>query len=277
MPVIPTVSSFGEALWVGLTALLAGIIAFLPGLLAAVLLLVGGWILSGIVGRLAETLLNRFGFEQAATRAGISGFMSRTGNTHLNASRLLSELVKWFIRLLAIDLAANAVGLLELVRLINRVVLWLPNLFLAIVILMLGILLGRFAARMVRGVAAEAGIGAPEFLGTLTQYALVGFALVVALNQVGIAGDLLTIVFAGILGGAALGIAIAFGLGGSEVAADLWRGGASAAGQLGRTLATDGGRREDMAGMPEPSAADAHGTGPQGAPPVGVEQPESDL
>jgi hypothetical protein len=223
MPVISTVTSFGEAVLVSITAALATFLAFIPALIGAILILVVGWILAGFIARLVETLLNRVGFEQAATRTGISGFLSRAGGGDVRASRVIAEPVKWFIRLIFLEAAANAIHLTALTDLINRVILWLPSLLVALIVLILGALLGQWLARAVRGAAGQAGVGNAALLAAVARYGVIAFAVLVAMNQVGVAATLVNTLFIGLCGAVALAIGLAFGLGGRETAAEMVR------------------------------------------------------
>jgi hypothetical protein len=212
-----------QALLLSVTAALTTLLSFIPTLIGALLILVIGWIISGIVARLVVTLLERAGFERAAQRTGITGFMTQAGYRDARAAVVMGELVKWAIRLITLEAVANALKLTALTDILNRIILWIPNLIVALVILMVGMLVGRFLAGLVRGTASEAGLGNPNLLASVAQYAVIGFAVIAAVNQVGIAKDLVLILFEGLVGALALAIAIAFGLGGRDVAGRMWQ------------------------------------------------------
>jgi hypothetical protein len=220
---MPQITSFGEAVLVSVTAALVAILSFLPALAGAIILLIIGWFLADLVARLVGTLLRRLGFETVARRTGVTGFIHLTGAKDASASMVLAELIKWFIRLIFIELAAEALHLSAVTGLINSIVLFIPNLVVALVVVMIGALIANFAANVVRGGAGEMGFRNPNLLATLARYAILTFAVLIALHQVGIASTLVDTLFMAIVGAIALAAGLAFGLGGRDVAAQLWK------------------------------------------------------
>lgn len=222
----------GQSILVSLTAALTAFLTFIPALIGAILLLVIGWLLSGAIGRLVTGLLQKVGFERAAAATGVSRFVGMTGaGSGMTASRIMGELVKWFIRLIFIELAAEALHLSAITTLINSIILFIPNLIVALVVVMIGVLVANFIAGFVRGGAAEAGFKSPNLLASAARYAIIGFAVLIALNQIGIAATLVNTLFIGLVGALALAVGLAFGLGGREVASQLWEQWASTGGR----------------------------------------------
>lgn len=219
--VVPTVTNFFEAVMVSLAAALMTLLSFIPALIGAVILLIVGWILSGFAARVVTALLQRVGFETAASRTGVTNFMHRTGARQMTASSVMGEIVKWFIRLIFIEAAAQAVHLEAVTQVINRVILFIPNLVVALVVVMIGMLIANFVAGLVRGAASEASLGSPNLLAAVAKYAIMAFAVIVAVNQVGIASTLVNTLFMAVVGAIALAIGLAFGLGGRDVARDM--------------------------------------------------------
>ena len=222
--VVPTVTNFFQAVMVSLAAALMTLLSFIPALIGAVILIIVGWLLSDFIARLVVALLERVGFETAAQRTGITGFMSRTGARDTRAGYLLGELVKWFIRLIFIEAAAQAVHLQAVTQVINQIILFIPNLVVALVVLMIGAIIARFVAGLVRGSAGEAGFQNPNLLATVAQYAIRAFAVIVAINQIGVAATLVNTLFMAFCGALALALGLAFGLGGRDVAGQVWQG-----------------------------------------------------
>lgn len=231
---MPLVANIGEAFLVSIAAALTALLAFLPALIGAIIILIIGWVLSGLVARLVTTLLRRIGFETVAQRTGVSGFITMTGARDASASMLMGELIKWLIRLIFIEMAASALHLSAVTGLINSIILFIPNLIVALVVVMLGALVANFVAGIVRGSAGEMGMANPNILAAVAKYAIIGFAIIIAMNQVGIAATLVNTLFMALVGAIALAAGLAFGLGGREVAAQMWQGWYS----TGRTAAT---------------------------------------
>lgn len=262
---IQNITNWGDAFLVSITGALTAFLSFLPALIGALILVAIGWWIAGIVGRLVERLLNRMGFEHAAERTGITGFISRTGAGTLRASYVIGQLVKWFIRLIFLEMAAQALHLTAVTTLLNSIVLFIPNLVVALIILLLGVLLAQFVGRLVRGSLNSAGMSNASVLAAVAEYGIIGLAIVTALNQIGIASIIVTILFAGVVGALALAAGLAFGLGGRETAAEIWErsyeGSQQAARQLAQTAATrrgsDGGSGGDGGGVRTPGITSA--------------------
>lgn len=220
---LPHVSSWVDAVMLSITAALVTFLSFLPAIIGAIIILVVGWIIAGFLGTLVTKVLEKIGFEKAAVRTGVSDFMSRAGVRDARASRVIGELVKWFIRLLFLEAAAEAVHLTAVTQILNQIVLFIPNLIVALVVLMIGALIARFVGDMVRGSAAEMGFSSPNLLASIARVAIMVFAVIIAVNQIGIAATLINTLFGGFVFALALALGLAFGLGGRDTAAQMWR------------------------------------------------------
>lgn len=221
--VVPTVTNWFEAVLVSIASGLMALLSFIPALIGAIIVLVVGWFIAGWVGRLVTMFLERIGFEHAAERVGVSDFVSRTGVRDARASRIIGDLVKWFIRLIFLEAAAQAVHLEAVTQVINRIVLFIPNLIVALIILMVGALIARFVGDVVRGSASEMGFQNSNLLATLARFAIIAFAVIIAVNQIGIAATIVNTLFMAVVGALALAVGLAFGLGGRETAARMWQ------------------------------------------------------
>jgi hypothetical protein len=210
----------GDAIWYSFTNALSSFMSFLPALLGALIILIIGWIISGFLARLIVKALNMVGFERAVQSSGIADFIRRSG-TKWTTSQLIAELIKWFIRLIFIQAAANILRMPQLTTIINSIVLFIPNLVVAVVIIVIGSLIARFLSGAVRASVSEMGVGNPNLLATLTQYAIIGFAVIAAANQIGIAAVVVNTLFIGLVASIALAVGLALGLGGRDVGAQI--------------------------------------------------------
>lgn len=239
--VIPTVSNWGQAFLVSITGALMTLLAFLPALIGALILVAIGWWLASIIARVVEGLLNRVGFEHAAERTGISGFISRTGSGTMRASHVIALLVKWFIRLIFLELAAQALHLTAVTALLNSIVLFIPNLVVALIIVLVGVLAAQFVGRLLRGSLSQTGFANAGVLSAVAEYGIIALAVITALTQIGIASMIVTILFAGVVFGLALAAGLAFGLGGRETAAEIWQQTYESSQQAARQMGQGGG------------------------------------
>ena len=218
-----TVTNFGDSILVSFTAALSALLGFIPALIGAIVVLVIGWVLSNILARLVRTVLMKVGFEKAASRTGVTSLVARGGTADRGASWVMGELVKWFIRLIFLGAAAQILHMSAVSNLLNSIVLWIPNLIVALVTLLLGMLLADVLGPVVRGAASRGGLGNPDLLATLAEFGVMAFAVIVALNQLGIAKELVDALFIGMVFAMALAIGLAFGLGGRETAGEIWQ------------------------------------------------------
>ena len=218
-----TVENWGDAVMVSATEALQNFLGFIPALIGAILILVLGWIIAGLLAGLVERGLKMIGFERAAQSTGISGFIQRSGSSW-TASAIVAEIVKWFIRLVAIQAAASVLGLEQISAIINAILLWLPNLVVAIAILVIGALIARFVSGLVRGSTSQMGFTNPELLGSVAYYAILVFAVIAAVDQLGIAETVVNTLFIGLVAMVVLAAGLAFGLGGQQTAAQITSG-----------------------------------------------------
>jgi hypothetical protein len=217
------VQNWGDAVLVSVTTALENLLGFLPALIGALIVLILGWIIAGFLAGLVEKALKAVGFERAAQTTGIAGFIQQAGSGW-TASKIVAEIVKWFIRLVAIQAAASILGLTQISAAINAVLLWLPNLVVALVIIVVAALLANFVSGIVRGAASEMGFASPGLLSNVARYAIIAFAVVAAVNQLGIAPTVVNTLLIGTVGAVALALGLAFGLGGRDVAARITEG-----------------------------------------------------
>jgi Mechanosensitive ion channel, conserved TM helix len=215
---VQTVQNWGDAVLVSVTTALQNLLGFLPALIGAIIVLIVGWIIAGLLAGVVERVLKTVGFERASESTGISGFIRQAGSGW-TASKIVAEIVKWFIRLVAIQAAASILGLTQISAAINAVLLWLPNLVVALVIIVVAALLANFVAGIVRGAASEMGFASPALMANVARYAIIAFAVVAAINQLGIAPTVVDTLLIGTVGAVALALGLAFGLGGRDVAA----------------------------------------------------------
>ncbi len=223
MQVQQTVTNFrdtSEAIVYSLYGALMRLVEFLPALIGAVLILVVGWFISGLLANLIERGLKAVGFENAVERSGIGDFIRRSG-TKMTTSGVIATLVKYFIFLIFVQAAANVIGIPQLTEIINRIILFIPNVIIAMAIIVIGSLIAKFLSGLVRSSVSELGVGNPNLLATLTNYIVIGFSVIAAIDQLGIAATLINTLLIGLIGSVALAIGLAFGLGGRDVAAQI--------------------------------------------------------
>jgi len=188
--------------------------SFLPQLVGAIFILIVGYIVAKILQGVVGRILQGIGFDGWMERAGIKRFFDRADTRQTPAS-ILGRLVFWFVFIIAIVMATDALGIRQVSAVFSQLIAYIPNIVAAILILILASLLANFVAGLVRGAT---GI---DVLGTVAQVAIIVYAVFAALTQLGIAVQLTAPTFLIVLGAIALGAAIAFGFGAQGVARDI--------------------------------------------------------
>jgi len=215
---VPIVTGWADAVFLALSGALNDLVAFLPRLLGALLILFIGWLVAKAAEALVSRGLRAVRFNQVADRAEIDQFLDRAG-VRLDPSAVVGKLAYWFLLLIFVGAAFNAFGLTQVNAVINQIIAYLPNVVVALVVLLVGALLAQFAANLVRGTSGTARVGDPGLLAGLARAAVLGFAVLVALNQLNIGEAIVNTLFMAFVGMIALAGALAFGLGGRDVAA----------------------------------------------------------
>jgi hypothetical protein len=213
---------WGSALITSVTGAMALFLAAIPRLLAFAAIIVIGWLIASLIARGIAALLRTMNFNDLAARSGFSGFLLNAG-VRTDPSGALAVTGKWFVRLIALIVAFDALGLPAVSQVLQQLLLWLPNVVVAIVILVIAGLVATGLASLVRGATAQAGFTNAGLLATVTRVAVWGFGIVVAVNQLGIATSLVNTLFMGLVGAVALALGLSFGLGGRDTAAQIVR------------------------------------------------------
>lgn len=190
--------------------------AFLPRLLTAMVVLLGGWLLGKVVRIAVTKALRAMNFNVLTERSGLDGFLQQSGMTS-DTTGIFGLLMQWWVILAALLIAFNGLGLTYITDLLSRVVWFAPNIFLALLELVLGSYFARFAGdTLARNITLrDAGL-----LGKLVQYAVMVFVVMIALDQTKVGGDIVRESFLVILAGVVFALALAFGLGGRDWAAE---------------------------------------------------------
>jgi hypothetical protein len=195
------------------------ITAFLPELIGAIIIFVVGWIIARLVKVGVEKILKLVRFNTATEKTGVNKFLKK-GEIVKSPSEIVGTLVYWFIMILVIIASLDALGLPIVSDMLNSIFLYIPNVVAAIIVLVLGVLLGNLLSAVVRTAASNAGLKNADGLGKLSLYAIVFFSAAIALIQLGIGEEVVVSAFELAFGAAALALALAFGLGGRDVAAE---------------------------------------------------------
>lgn len=198
----------------------AGVILFIPKFLLAVIifcltLLVAGALKAAVVRMSAllhlDELLEKLELKSVFAKAGVK----------LQVGEFLGWLVKWFVIVLGLIVAADALGWAQITTFLTQVVNYLPNVVISVVILLVGVLLANFVNTLVISAVKAAEMQSAEFLAGLAKWSIIVFSFMAALSQLGIAEDLIQSLFTGFVAMVAIAGGLAFGLGGREHASKI--------------------------------------------------------
>lgn len=188
---------------------------FLPRLMLALLVLVGGWLVAKLARLAVLKALRNINFHVLAERSGMDGFL-RQGGLQGDTSSLFGLLIFWLVILASLIIAFNSLGLTYITDLLHRVVLFVPNVFVALVVLALGGYFARFIGMTVSAYARNAGLHDGELLGRLARYAILAVVVLITLDQLNIAGPIVRDSFLIVLAGLVFAAALALGLGSKD-------------------------------------------------------------
>ena len=209
--------SFGDRLQASFAQVFGDIV---PALLGAVVIVFAGYLLAKVLEKLIERFLRRIRLNKMLEKGGVMQAVERSGS-HLNPVRVLANLVFWLVMFAVILVAANALGLQSLANVFSELVSYIPSVIAAIVIILVGIVLGGFVGGLI---AASAGaLHGGRALARVGRGGVILLAIFMALQELGIATDIVTTAFAILFGAIALAMALSFGLGNRELAGEITR------------------------------------------------------
>ncbi len=192
----------------------------IPALLGALIIVFAGYLLARVLEKLVERFLRRIRLNSLLERGGVTQAVERSGSD-VNPTRVLANLVFWLVMFAVILIAANALGLQSLANVFSELVSYIPSVIAAIVIILIGIVLGGFVGGLI-----AAGVGAMHggrALARIGRGGVILLAVFMALQELGIATDIVTTAFAILFGAIALALALSFGLGNRDLAGEVTR------------------------------------------------------
>lgn len=199
-------------------AMLIKIWSYIPTILGAIVILVVGWIIAKFVEAVIVRALKAARLDVVSDKAGIANMLAQ-GEIKWTLSELLGVIIYWIVMLSVLAAALNALNLTVASDLLSRLVAYIPNIIVAIFVLVLGSFLATFVAGIVRTAASNAGIGAAKLLAKVTQAVLIIFAIIIAVEQLNIATAFIAFAVNIILASIGLALALSFGLGCKDIAA----------------------------------------------------------
>lgn len=220
---LDTVNSWGQVFVNSFQQAFSQIIALAPRVLAMAVVLVAGYLVARLVGRLAVALSDRIGLQTAAERGGLVESMKHVGITR-SVSNILGQIVFWFLMCVFLMAAFNILELKALSDAMQGVVAYIPKLLVATVVVVIGLLIANFLRGVIATSADRVGISYAERLATGCYYVLALMTFIAAFDQLTIKFALLEQMILIGFGSLAVGLGLAIGLGGREVVGGIMAG-----------------------------------------------------
>src|SRR5918997_1914442 len=187
---------------------------YIPQLIGAIIILLVGYLIARALQAVVSRVLQAVGFDRWMEHGGIKQFFDRA-QTHETPATVLGKLVFWLVFIIAITMAADALGIRQVSEVLGQLIAYIPSIIAAILILILASLLANFLSGVVRGATGS------DLLSNVARYAIIVYAAFAAITELGIAVQLTAPTFLIVLGAVALAGAIAFGFGAPGVAREM--------------------------------------------------------
>jgi len=214
--------------WSGITLLSLqefwhGFLGFMPNLIGAIIVLLIGWFIADWVGKLVTEILKKLKFDKIFERTQWQDALQKA-DFKVSVSYFIGELTQWILMIVFLLASVEILGSYQLSVVISKIVNWLPNLVVVVSIFVVTVIIAEFAKKIVQALVEKAGVSNAKFVASITQGAIWIFAIFAILIQLGIAEELIQILFTGIVFLVVISCSIAFGLGGRDLAKDILEG-----------------------------------------------------
>ncbi|HVT01692.1 MAG TPA: hypothetical protein VHE53_05710 [Patescibacteria group bacterium] len=197
---------------------IATIALFVPRFLTGLIVLLIGLIIASLVRQILIQIFRFVRLEDLLEKYGVPETRGKDGVSWTN---LLAELARWFIIILFLIPTSDIWGLGQFVVILNNFLAFLPNVIVAVLLLLVGFVVAKLVYDLLLATVSGVSKESAKTIAIIGRYTVVVFAVLIALNQLGIASDLIRILFAGIVAMVALAGGLSFGLGGKDAAREV--------------------------------------------------------
>jgi hypothetical protein len=197
-----------------------GFLKFIPSLLAAIIIFIIGWLIAEAIGKIVSRILKVLKIDQIFERANWREALE-TAEIKVSISEFIGGICKWILVIVFLSIAVEILGLAQFASVLNRLIVWLPNVVIAVVVFVVAVIIADILNRLIRASVNKMGIKYGGFLGAIVRWAIYIFAGLAILLQLGVAPTIIQSIVVGFVGMLALALGLAFGLGGKDAAAKL--------------------------------------------------------
>lgn len=203
--------------------MVANAIDYTPRLVTALIILLAGWLLARLIATIVQRLAEKVRLEELLTRTGIKAGLEKA-QINRTGTQLLGMLLYWIIFLNFILIALESLGLDAAVEPLRSLIAFLPRLLAALATLTAGVLLAQFLGKAAQAAMSSMGVEFHQEVGQGVNVLLIIMIVIVVLEQLGINASIMTNIFTNVITLAVAGLALAFGLGGRDVARSVLAG-----------------------------------------------------
>lgn len=209
----------GNAVSAAFLNIWSGVVNVIPHLVGAIIIFVIGWVIASFVAKIISHVVKSIKLDNALEQAGFASVVKRSG-LNLDSGAFIGGIVKWFVIVAFLIASFEVLGLTQVNIFLQQVViLYLPQVLVAVLILLVSVVIADTVSKTVVGSAKAAGVRSANFLGTVTKWSIWIFAVLTALVQLGIAVAFIQTLFTGVVVALSLAFGLSFGLGGQQAAA----------------------------------------------------------
>ncbi len=214
------IQNWGEVFTASLQNVWYGVMAQVPNLIVAIIIFAIGWVLAALVEKLVDSIIKTLKLDSALRSAGMEDVVKRAGH-NLDSGRFVGVLCKWFVIVVFLMASFEILGLNQVNEFLQSVVSYLPQVIVAVLVLLIGAVVATTMQKVVVASAKAGHLHVAELGGRVTKWSIWIFALLTALYTLGVAPSLIQTLITAIFAGLALALGLAFGLGGRDTAQKL--------------------------------------------------------
>lgn len=211
------IQNWGDVFTQSLQSVWYGVANFVPNLVVALIIFAIGWVLAALVERLVESILKAVKLDSGLRSAGMEDVVKRAGY-NLNSGMFVGTLCRWFVIVVFLMASFDVLGLSRANDFLKDVVGYLPEVIVAVLVLLIGAVVARAMQKVVVASAKAGHLHVAELAGRVTKWAIWIFAILTALYTLGVAPGIIQTLITAVFAGGALAFGLAFGLGGKDAA-----------------------------------------------------------
>jgi hypothetical protein len=193
------------------------ILLFLPNLLAAIIIFILGWFIAIWIGKLVAQILNKLKFDSVFEKTGWKEALSNA-DVKVEPSGFIGAICKWILVIVFLMIVTDIMGWVAFAGLLAKIIAWMPNLLVAIIIFIVAIIISDIVEKLVKVSMKKMGVSSVNFLGSTVKWAIYIFAGLAVLLQLGVTPEIVKVLVMGFVGTITLALGLSFGLGGKEAA-----------------------------------------------------------